>query len=98
MSKQYHVYIMTNRKDGTLYIGVSGELLDRVGQHRSGSIPGFTKKYNLTRLVYFEAYDDPENAILREKRMKKWNRAWKVDLIERKNPDWDDLYPNLVSS
>ncbi len=97
MSKQYHVYIMTNRKDGTLYIGVSGDIIGRVAQHRERSLPGFTKKYNLTRLVHIEAFDDPENAILREKRLKKWNRAWKVDLIESTNPNWDDLYPALVS-
>ncbi len=97
MPKQYHVYIMANRKGGTLYIGVSGNLIPRVGQHRTGQTPGFTKKYNLTRLVYFEAYDDPENAILREKRMKKWRRAWKIELIESTNPDWHDLYPNLIA-
>ena len=66
MTKQFHVYIMSNRRDGTLYIGVTGDFLKRIHQHREKLIGGFTKKYNLTRLVYFESYDDPENAILRE--------------------------------
>ena len=95
MTKQFHVYIMSNRRDGTLYIGVTGDFLKRIHQHREKLIGGFTKKYNLTRLVYFESYDDPENAILREKRMKKWNRVWKIELIERFNPEWRDLYDTL---
>lgn len=95
MTRYYYVYMMTNRKDGTLYIGVTSDLVRRVFEHREGAITGFTKRYNLTRLVYFEAFDDPENAILREKRMKKWERKWKVELIERDNPDWRDLYPEI---
>jgi len=95
MDRSYYVYILTNRKDGTLYIGVTNDLIRRVYEHRKGAISGFTKKYNLKHLVYFEAFDDPENAILREKRMKKWNRDWKVELIERGNPDWRDLYSSI---
>ena len=95
MNRTFHVYILTNRKDGTLYIGVTNDLLRRIFEHREGAVSGFTKKYNLKRLVYFEAFDDPENATLREKRMKKWEREWKVELIERDNPDWRDLYPDI---
>jgi len=93
MTRQYYVYILTNRKDGTLYIGMTNDLARRVHEHREGLGSGFTREYNLHHLVYFEVFDDPENAILREKRMKKWKRAWKVELIERDNPDWRDLYP-----
>lgn len=96
MAQQYHVYVMTNRPDGTVYIGVTNDLVRRVFEHREGMTPGFTKKYNLTRLVYFEAFDDPANAILREKQMKKWNRSWKIDLIERGNREWADLYDSIL--
>lgn len=96
MTRSYYVYILTNRKDGTLYIGVTNDLVRRVFQHREAAILGFTKKYNLKRLVYFEAFDDPENAILREKRMKKWRRKLKVELIERVNPEWRDLYSEIL--
>jgi putative endonuclease len=93
--KTYHVYILANRKNGALYIGVTGHLAQRIFQHREGLIEGFTKKYGVHRLVYAEAYEDVGQAIAREKAMKKWRRAWKIELIERDNPDWDDLYLKL---
>ena len=97
MLKKMYVYIMASKKNGTLYIGVTSELQKRVYTHKSKMIEGFTKKYNVTSLVYFEIFDDPENAIRREKQLKKWKRDWKIELIERENPDWRDLYPELFS-
>ena len=90
--KTAHVYIMANRKDGTLYVGVTSHLLKRVFEHREGLCDGFTNKYKLTRLVYFEEHDEIQLAIQREKNIKHWPRKWKVDLIERINPEWDDLF------
>ncbi len=98
MDKNYYVYILTNKVGGTLYIGVTSDLIKRVYQHRTKAVQGFTEKYGLDRLVYFEVFEDPENAILREKRLKKWNRAWKIELIEDNNPDWHDLYLNLTGA
>ena len=95
MSKTYYVYILTNRKNGALYIGVTGDLVARVWQHREGLVEGFTKKYGIGRLIHIEPFDDVGLAIAREKAMKKWRRAWKIELIERDNPDWDDLYLKL---
>ena len=92
----YYVYILASRIGGTLYIGVTNDLVRRVFEHRSKLVAGFTKKYGIARLVYFEQYDDIENAIRREKRLKKWNRAWKIRLIEEANPNWDDLYPAIA--
>jgi putative endonuclease len=89
------VYIVTNAPNGTLYVGVTTDLARRIAQHRAGEIDCFTKKYGLTRLAYYEAHDDINAAIQREKRLKKWNRAWKVRLIAENNPDWDDLYDSL---
>ena len=91
-----YVYIMTNRRDGTLYTGVTGDLVRRVWQHRTHSVPGFTDRYNLTRLVHFDCFDDPLNAIQREKNLKKWKRAWKVALIEARNPEWRDLWEDIA--
>ena len=93
--QNYAVYILASKKDGVLYIGVSNDLTRRLYEHKQGEIKGFTEKYKVHRLVYFELFDDPENAILREKRLKKWNREWKIQLIEEKNPDWRDLYNDL---
>jgi putative endonuclease len=90
------VYIMTNRRDGTLYIGVTGNLSMRVYQHREGIVPGFTKRYGLKRLVYYEFYPNITDAIQREKTMKHWPRAWKARLINGFNPEWDDLYETLA--
>ena len=88
---QYYIYILTNHKNGTLYIGMSNDLERRVFEHKNKLIEGFTKKYGLNRLVYFEIYQYVNDAILREKRMKKWKRQWKIELIEEENPEWDDL-------
>jgi putative endonuclease len=90
------VYILASRRNGTLYIGVTSDLIQRVGQHKNDEIPGFTRKYGVKRLVYFEPHATMEAAIAREKRMKEWRRAWKLELIERDNPEWDDLYRGLV--
>ena len=89
-------YILTNRPNGTLYIGVTSNLIQRVWQHREGVVPGFTKRYGLKRLVYFEAYDDISVAIQREKNVKHWPRTWKVRLILASNPKWRDLYETLI--
>ena len=89
------VYILTNRPNGTLYVGVTSELPKRVWEHRTGAVAGFTKKYGLKRLVYFEAHATIEEAIRREKAIKGWLRAWKVRLIASSNPDWADLYDTL---
>ena len=91
MDKGGYVYIMTNRRNGTLYIGVTSDLIGRVWQHREGVADGFTKRYRCKMLVWYEAYGDIELAIQREKRLKKWNRAWKIRLIEEANPGWKDL-------
>jgi putative endonuclease len=90
-----YIYILTNRRDGTLYVGVTNDLLRRVHEHRKGVVPGFTKTHGLKRLVYYEQYDDIRLAIQREKTMKHWPRAWKVKLIHGLNPPWDDLYDSL---
>ena len=88
---QYYVYIMTNQKNGTLYTGVSNDLQRRVIEHNSGLIEGFTKKNGLKILVYYESYQYVMDAIKREKIIKKWRRMWKIELIEKNNPDWNDL-------
>jgi len=90
------VYIMTNRPNGTLYVGVTNDLVRRAWEHREGRADGFTKRYDLKRLVFFERHDDIRAAIQREKTMKHWSRAWKVRLIPASNPDWDDLYDKIV--
>ena len=92
----YAVYILTNRPGGTLYCGVTNDLLRRLHEHRSGAADGFTRRYKLHRLVWFEAHTDIREAIQREKRIKKWRRAWKVALIEAANPRWDDLTETLA--
>jgi putative endonuclease len=94
--RYFYVYILASRIGGTLYIGVTNDLIRRVYEHRTGAVPGFTSEYGVYRLVYFEQFSDIENAIRREKRLKKWNRAWKIRLIEDVNPNWDDLYPTLA--
>jgi putative endonuclease len=87
----YYVYILASRKDGATYI-VTNDIVRRIYEHRTKAVPGFTSRYNITRLVWFEIYDDPASAISREKELKKWKRSWKTQLIEAKNPQWDDLY------
>ncbi|MFC1898331.1 GIY-YIG nuclease family protein [Candidatus Cloacimonadota bacterium] len=94
MKKSYYVYIVTNKRNGTLYIGVTSDLLRRINEHKNKLVPGFTSKYNLTKLVYYEEADDVTIAIKREKQMKKWNRKWKIELIEKENLEWNDLAKN----
>ena len=93
---QYYVYILANQKNGTLYIGVTSDLIKRIYEHKNNFIEGFTRKYTIHNLVYFEATESIESAIMREKQLKKWNRAWKINLIEKNNPGWNDLYPDLI--
>ncbi|MCJ7553100.1 MAG: GIY-YIG nuclease family protein [Ignavibacteriaceae bacterium] len=95
MIKQYYVYILANKRNGTIYIGVTNNLKRRVGEHKEDIIEDFTKKYRIHNLVYFESYNDIKDALTREKRLKKWNREWKIKLIEEMNPDWCDLYNDL---
>jgi putative endonuclease len=94
--KRPTVYMLASRRNGTLYVGVSSELTARVHEHKSHAIDGFTKDHGVDRLVWFEAHPSMESAIQREKRIKKWNRAWKLELIERMNPDWDDLFETMT--
>ena len=94
--RNYWVYIVASGLGGTLYIGVTNDLIRRVYEHKHKVAEGFTRKYDVDRLVYFEAFDDIENAIGREKRLKKWNRTWKIRLIEETNPNWADLYPSIA--
>lgn len=89
---QYYVYILCSEKNGTLYIGVTCDLARRVYEHKTKGITGFTAKYSVDRLVYAEEYESVYDALKREKLLKQWNRKWKIDLIEKVNPDWDDLY------
>jgi putative endonuclease len=94
--KQYYVYILASGKHGTLYVGVTSDLIRRVQEHRDGLIKGFTKTHRLHHLVYHEATDDIASAIQREKLLKKWKRQWKIEMIEKDNPRWKDLYPGLL--
>jgi putative endonuclease len=96
MKENFYVYIMASQRRGTLYIGVTSNLLKRVYEHKSGMVEGFTKQYGVHRLVYYEVAMDAETALLRERQMKKWNRAWKLRLIEEQNPEWADLYDGLT--
>jgi putative endonuclease len=90
-----YVYIMTNKSKGVLYVGVTNDISRRAWEHRTGIIKGFTWKYNLHRLVWFEFHEDIVEALRREKQIKKWNRAWKAVMVERLNPSWNDLYETL---
>ena len=94
--KQYYVYILASRKNGTLYIGVTNNLLKRVYKHKNNLIEGFTQKYGVHNLVYYEVHDNIGKAITREKQMKKWKRQWKIELIETDNPPWKDLYLDII--
>ncbi|MFZ4622208.1 MAG: GIY-YIG nuclease family protein [Bacteroidota bacterium] len=91
----YYVYIISSKKNGTLYIGVTGNLSNRIIQHKESLIPGFTQKYRVNQLMYFEEYTYIQDAISREKQLKKWNREWKIRLIEKRNPEWRDLFYDL---
>ena len=93
--KQPAVYIMTNKRNGTLYTGVTRYPLQRIWQHKQGCVDGFTKKYGVHRLVYIEPHETMPAAIQREKQIKEWKRAWKLELIESANPDWHDLYEDI---
>ena len=90
------VYILASRRNGTLYIGVTSHLVQRIWQHKNDLVEGFTEKYSVHGLVHFELLDDMLSAITREKQLKKWNRAWKIALIEKQNPTWQDLWPTIL--
>ncbi|MES1986319.1 MAG: GIY-YIG nuclease family protein [Pseudomonadota bacterium] len=96
MNKPGYVYIMASQQNGTVYIGVTSDLVKRVYQHRNGLIEGFTKKYGCKILVWFQAFDNLDEARHRELQMKEWRRAWKLREIEAVNPNWNDLYPSLM--
>ncbi len=98
MSIEPAVYIVANRRNGTLYVGVTGNLRERTWQHRNGLVPGFTAKYRLHQLVWFEFHATFDTAIPREKAIKEWRRAWKIELIEQTNPYWRDLFADLVDA
>lgn len=92
----FYVYLLASGKHGTLYLGVTRDLVRRVHEHKTKAKPGFSSRYDVHRLVWYECYDDPTNAITREKGIKKWRRDWKTRLIEEDNPDWDDLYSHIT--
>ena len=92
----YYVYILASKRNGTLYIGVTNDLVRRVYEHKNGLVEGFTKKYSVKELVYFEQTSDVKEAIMREKRLKTWKRSWKIKLIEDTNPNWNDLYSEII--
>ena len=96
MKKQFYVYILASKRNGTLYTGVTPDLIQRVWQHEQDLVEGFTKKYRVKKLVYYEVHDNAESAITREKQIKKWRRKWKLRLIEEKNPQWKNLYDEIV--
>ena len=96
MEKTFAVYILASERNGTLYLGVTSNLPGRVYQHREGLADGFSKKYGVKRLVWYEVHEDAEAAITREKQIKKWNRDWKLRMIEEKNPEWRDLYSEVI--
>ena len=90
------VYILASQKNGTLYIGVTGNLVQRIWQHKNDLVEGFTKRYGIHMLVYYELHSDINSAITREKQLEKWNREWKLGLIEQNNPQWQDLWPTII--
>lgn len=94
--KQYYVYILTTKNNAAFYVGITSDLPKRIWQHKEKRADGHTKKYNISKLVYFETFDDPDNAIKREKRLKRWNRDWKIKIIEEGNPNWNDLYKDIT--
>ncbi|MET4802777.1 GIY-YIG nuclease family protein [Bradyrhizobium sp. LB11.1] len=93
----YYVYLLASKKYGTLYLGVTNSIIRRAYEHKGKVVAGFTKRYSVDRLVWYEIYDDPITAITREKELKKWRREWKIRLIEEKNPEWIDLYPQITA-
>jgi putative endonuclease len=96
MARVFAVYMLASRRNGTLYIGVTSDLVRRVWAHRCKFVTGFTEEYGVSRLVWYETHDDALAAITREKQIKKWQRAWKIELIERMNPYWNDLYDEII--
>jgi putative endonuclease len=96
LTKQPAVYILASKRNGTLYIGVTGDLIKRTWEHKNNMVEGFTKRYGVHRLVWYEQHDNMESAIEREKRLIEWKRAWKLELIEEANPNWQDLYWSII--
>ena len=94
--RQYYIYLLASKRKGTLYVGVTSNLIKRVNEHKNNLVSGFTQKYKVHDLVYYETTADINSAITREKQMKKWKRAWKIELIEKNNPEWKDLYFELI--
>ena len=94
--KTYYVYMLCSRRNGTLYTGMTSDLIKRIYEHKNCLVDGFTKKYSVHHLIWFELHEAPETAILREKQIKNWKRKWKLDLIEKQNPEWKDLYADLT--
>ncbi len=97
MEKRFYVYILANKKYGTLYTGVTSDLSKRTWQHKNHAAPGFTNTYNLDKLVYYEIHEIAESAIRREKRLKSWQRQWKLELVDAFNPEWNDLYESILA-
>ncbi len=96
MVKQPAVYMLASKRNGTLYVGVTSDLMKRIWEHKNDQVEGFTKRYRVHDLVYYELHEDMVAAITREKQIKKWNRAWKIELIEKNNRNWTDLWPQLI--
>jgi len=96
VDKAFYVYVLASRRNGTLYVGVTSDLVQRAWQHKEGFVSGFTKEHDVKKLVWYEQHETAESTITREKQIKKWNRAWKVELIETANPYWNDLYPQVA--
>ena len=94
--KFYYIYIITDQSNKVIYTGVTGNLIKRIFEHKNKLVNGFTKKYNIAKLVYYEQFSDPENAIKREKQIKNWHREWKINLIKDFNPDFKDLYSEII--
>jgi putative endonuclease len=95
-NKYYYVYILASKQYGTLYIGITSNLIKRVSEHKNDLVEGFTKRNHVHNLVYYEMSEDSNSAIAREKQLKRWRRKWKIELIERQNPEWKDLYSDLL--
>ncbi len=96
MDRSFFVYILATRQDGPIYVGITSDLARRVSEHKNKTFKGFTARFNVDRLVYYETFEAPEQAISREKQLKRWRREWKVQLIEKDNPGWDDLFEGLL--
>jgi putative endonuclease len=97
MDKYYYVYILASGRNSTLYVGVTSDLIKRIWEHKNKFVEGFSKQHDINALMWFEQHEEIEHAIIREKQIKKWNRAWKIRLIESANPYWNDLYLNLAA-